>query len=172
MRKGLRRYWFLFPVLASLATQCDETPRGAVPTGIATVEITLESTPAPDPPPEDQVGFEVCLDRMDKENNIRASWLDDPNTPEFDPERVFLAEVSPNVFTATLRTVPANVQNTITVHDVNECRRNPIINAIVEGRAADGRVTEGVSANGTPLRTAVGADALLLIVSTDGVISR
>jgi len=171
MRKKLRRYWFLLPALASLATQCDETPRGSVPTGIATVEFVLESTPAPDPPPEDQVAFEACLERMDKENNVRASWLDNPNTPEFDPDPVFLEEVSPNVFTATLRTVPTFVQATVTVHDVNECRRNPIINVIVEGRAADGRVVEGITANGTPLESVVGADALVVFVGNDGIVS-
>ena len=168
--KTLRRYWFLLPVLASLATQCDETPRGAVPTGIATVEFTLESKPAPLPPPEDQVGFEACLDRMDGANNVRASWRDDPRTPEFDPAPLFLDEVTPNLFVGTFRDVPTNVQATVTVHDVNECRRNPIINVTVEGRAADGRVIEGVTANETPLRTVVGADALLIVVGNDGVI--
>jgi hypothetical protein len=168
----LRQYWFLFPVLASLATQCDETPRGAVPTGIATIEVMLESTPAPLPPPADQVAYDACLERMENENNVRAAWLDDPNTPDFDPQRVFLDEVSPNVFRATVPGVPTGVQTTLTVHDINECRRNPIINVIVAGRAADGRVTEGVSANGTPLERVVGADAFLIVVAGDGVISQ
>ena len=172
MRKRLRRCWVLLPAVASLATQCDETPRGAVPTGIATVEVRLESTPAPPPLPSDQEALDACLDRMAQENNVRASWRDDPNTPEFDPERVFLVEVSPNRFTATLRGVPTNVQTTLTVHDVNECRRNPIINVLEKGRAADGRVTEGVSANGTPLERVVGADAFLLMVGSDGVVSQ
>lgn len=171
MRTTLRRYWFVLPALASLATQCDETPRGTVPTGIATVEFTLESTPATLPPPEDQVAFEACLERMDKETNIRASWLDNPNTPEFDPDPVFMVEVSPNVFAATLRTVPTFVNATITVHDVNECRRNPILNVVVEGRAADGRVTEGVTANGTSLETVAGSDALVVFVGNDGIVS-
>ena len=70
--RTLRQYWFLLPVLASLATQCDETPRGAVPTGIVTIEVMLQSTPAPLPPADQQTGFEACLDRMENENNVRA----------------------------------------------------------------------------------------------------
>lgn len=170
--RTLRQYWFLLPVLASLATQCDETPRGTVPTGIATIEVMLESTPAPLPPPEDQLAYDACLERMEKENNVRAAWLDDPNTPDFDPDRVFFDEVSPNVFTATVPGVPTGVQTTFTVHDINECRRNPIINVIEAGRAADGRVTEGVSVNGTLLERVVGADAFLIVVAGDGVVSQ
>ena len=170
--RTLRQYWFLLPVLASLATQCDETPRGAVPTGIVTIEVMLESSPAPLPPADQQAGFEACLDRMENENNVRAAWLDNPNTPDFDPERVFFDEVAPNMFAATLDGVPTGVQTTLTVHDVNECRRNPILNALETGFAADGRVVEGVSANGTPLERVVGADAFLIVVAADGTISQ
>ncbi len=170
--RTLRHYWFVLPVLASLATQCDETPRGAVPTGIASIEVMLESTPAPLPPSEQQTGFDACLNRMKNANNVRAAWLDDPSTPDFDPERVFFDEVSPNVFVATLDGVPTGVQTTLTVHDVNECRRNPIVNVLETGFAADGRVTGGVSANGTPLGTVVGANAFLIVVGGDGTISQ
>lgn len=168
----LRQYWFLLPVLASLATQCDETPRGAVPSGIASIEVMLESTPAPLPPAADLDLLAACLDRMGNKNNVRPAWLDNPNTPEFDPDRVFLSEVTPNVFVATVPSVPVGVQTTLTVHDINECRRNPVINVIEQGRAADGRVTEGVSANGTPLERVVGADAFLIVVGADGTISQ
>ena len=170
--RTLRQYWFLLPMVASLATQCDETPRGAVPTGIATIEVMLESQPAQLPPPDQMTGFEACLERMENENNVRAAWRDNPNTPDFDPERVFLDEVSPNLFVATLDGVPTGVQTTLTVHDVNECRRNPITNVVATGFAADGRVTEGVSINGTPLENVVGADAFLIVVRGDGVISQ
>lgn len=170
MWKTLRRFWFLCPVLASLATQCDEAPRGSVPTSIVTVEIILVSTPVSEPPGKEE--FEACLDRLGKVgNHVRPSWRDNSNTTEFDPEPVPLVATNANTFTATFQDVPANVQLTLTVHDVNECRRHPVIFGSPR-RFADGRVTEGVTANGTPLRTIVGNDALVLVVGADGVVSQ
>ena len=172
IRNALRRYWFVFPVLASLATDCQETPRGAVPTGIAAVEIVLQSRPAP--PPPDRRAVEDCLARLgDVGTHVRPSWRDNAFTRQFDPERVPLVETSPNTFAALFRDVPANVQLTLTVHDVNQCRRMPVIAGTpgVQGRFADGRVTTGVFANGTPLTTVVGNDALVLLVAPDGTIA-
>ena len=158
------------PVLASLATQCDEAPRGSVPTSIVTVEIVLASTPVGEPVEKEE--FEACLDRLGKVgNHVRPSWRDNSNTTEFDPEQVPLTETTVNTFSTIFQDVPANVQLTLTVHDVNECRRHPVILGS-PGRLADGRVTEGVTANGTPLRTIVGNDALVLVVGADGVVSQ
>ena len=164
MRKALRRYWFLLPVLASLATECGESPRGAVPSGVANVEIVLTSEPAGEA--EDQEEFGNCLDRMGEVgNNVRPSWRGetDPVTLLFVPDRVSLEETSPNRFVADFSDVPADFQNSVTVHDVNECRRNPL---------GDGRVTMGVTANGTPLTRVVGNDALALVVAADGTVSQ
>ncbi len=173
MRDTVRRYWFLFPVLASLATQCEESPRGAVPTSIVRVEIVLTSVPAG--LPADLEELENCLDRLgDVGNHVRPSWRNDRNTPAFDPEHVPLVETSPNTFVATFLDVPSNTQNTLTVHDENECRRNPVILGVAgqPGRLAEGRVTEGVTANGTPITTVVGNDALLLVVRPDGTLGQ
>ena len=41
----------------------------------------------------------------------------------------------------------------------------------VPGRLADGRVTTGVFANGTPLTTVVGNSAFVLIVTPDGTVA-
>ena len=164
MRKALRRYWFLFPVLASLATECGESPRGAIASGVAGLELVLTSEPAG--PPVDQAEFQSCLDRMGEvENHVRPSWrgTTDPVTLVFVPDRVLLTETSPNRFAVDFIDVPADFQNTITVHDENECRRNPL---------GDGRVTMGVTANGTPLTMVVGNDALVLVVSSDGTVSQ
>ena len=85
-----------------------------------------------------------------------------------------LARTASNRYAASFSDVPANTQVTLTVHDENECFRRPVIPGTPDepGRLADGRVTTGVSANGTPLRRVVGADALLLLVGTDGVVSQ
>ena len=167
MRRALRRYWFLFPVLASLATECGESPRGAIPSGVVDLDLVLTSEPAG--PAVDQTEFKNCLDRMGEVgNHVRPSWrgarAPDPLTV-FIPDRVSLTETSPNShrFVADFLDVPAGFQNTITVHDVNECRRNPL---------GDGRVTMGVTANGTPLTTVVGNGALALVVAADGTVSR
>ena len=42
--------------------------------------------------------------------------------------------------------------------------------AEIMNRPADGRVVDGVTANGTPLNTVVGNNALLLTVGADGIV--
>ena len=173
IRNALRRCWFVFPVLASLATDCQETPRGAVPTGIATVEIVLQSRPAT--PHANRREVANCLARLgDVGTHVRPSWRDNPFTGNFDPERVPLVASSSNTFTALFPDVPANTQHTLTVHDVNQCERLPVLPGAtgVPGRLADGRVTTGVFANGTPLTRVVGNDALVLVVALDGTITQ
>lgn len=172
IRNALRRWWFVFPVLASLATDCQQTPRGAVPTGIASVEIVLQSRPATPHPNRREV--ENCLARLGSVGtHVRPSWRDNPFTNVYDPERVPLVSTSSNTFAALLRDVPANTQHTLTVHDVNQCERMPVIPGAtgVPGLLADGRVTTGVFANGTPLTTVVGNSAFVLVVASDGTIS-
>ena len=172
MRSASSGFWIVLPVLASLATDCRNTPRGAVPTGVAQVEITLASSPAA--PHADRQAVEDCLQRLGPiGNHVRPSWRDDTSTTAYDPGRVALVETSPNVFAASFRDVPARVQLTLTVHDVNECRRRPVIPGMpgVQGRLADGRVTAGVSANGTPLTRVAGNDALVLVVASDGTVT-
>ena len=158
----IRRYWFLLPMVASLATQCDESPRGAVPTRFISAEVALTSVPAP--PPADQHSFVDCLERMDSlDNHVRPSWRDNSSTLDYDPEQVALTETSQNVFTADFPDVPVAQQNTMTIHDINECRRNP---------DGDGRITTGITLNGTPMTQVVGNDALLFIISGDGVVTQ
>ncbi len=172
IRKALRRCWFVFPVLASLATDCQQTPRGAVPTGIATVEIVLQSRPATPHPNRREV--ENCLARLGAVGtHVRASWRDNPFTSAYDPERVPLVATSPNTFAVLFRDVPASTQHTLTVHDVNQCERMPVLPGAtgVPGRLADGRVTTGVFANGTPLTTVVGNSAFVLVVAPDGTVA-
>lgn len=173
IRHALRRYWFVFPVLASLATDCQQTPRGAVPTSIAApVEIVLQSRPATPHPNRREV--ENCLARLGTVGtHVRPSWRDNPFTGNFDPERVPLVASSSNTFTALFRDVPANTQHTLTVHDVNQCERMPVVpgSSGVQGLLADGRVTTGVFANGTPLTTVAGNDALVLFVAPDGTVA-
>ena len=160
MRNLLRRYWFLLPMVASLATQCDETPRGALPTRF--IDATLVLTSAPAPLAGDQDAFLGCIERMGSfDNHVRPSWRDNASTPQYDPEQVTLTEMSPNVFAADFFGTPVGLQNTMTVHDVNECRRNP------EG---DGRLTMGITLNGTSMTQVVGNDALLFIIDGDGMI--
>lgn len=172
IRNALRRCWFVFPVLASLATDCQETPRGAVPTGIATVEIVLRSRPATPHPNRREV--ENCLARLGTVGtHVRPGWRDNPFTGNFDPERVPLVASSSDTFTALFRDVPVNTQHTLTVHDVNQCERMPVVpgSSGVQGLLADGRVTTGVFANGTPLTTVVGNSAFVLFVAPDGTIA-
>ena len=172
IRNALRRCWFVFPVLASLATDCQQTPRGSVPTGIATVEIVLQSRPAAPHPNRREVGN--CLARLGTVGtHVRASWRDNPFTAGFDPERVPLVATSPNTFAVLFRDVPASTQHTLTVHDVNQCERTPVLPGAtgVPGRLADGRVTTGVFANGTPLTTVVGNSAFVLVVAPDGTVA-
>ena len=73
MLTSLRRYWFLLPALASLATQCDETPRGVTPSPIVDVALVLRSVPAD--PPADLKGFLNCVDELEGlANHVRPSW--------------------------------------------------------------------------------------------------
>ena len=149
-----RRGWVLLPIVASMATQCDTTPRGVTPSPIASVELVLESLSAP--PASDANGFAACLNRWDvndDENHLRPSWR--ANDP------VALVEASPNVFTADFPDVPVGVLNTMTVHDRNECARNPI---------GDGHVTMGVTVNGTLITQVVGVNALAFEVDEEGVV--
>ena len=167
-----RRCWILLPMLASLATDCEDASRGAAPTTLTSVEIVLESQPATG---SRDVAVEACLARLGGVSpHVRPSWRDNYFTAGFDPTRVPLVRTAPNRFAASFNDVPANSQLTLTVHDENECLRRPIIPGMEGelGRLADGRVTRGVSANGIPLRRVVGNDALLLVVATDGVVSQ
>ena len=148
----LRRYWFVLPVLASLATECGESPRGAIPTRIVPIELVLNSVSAP--LPADQQEFINCLNRMGGlENHVRPSWRGNDVT--------LLDETAPNVFSASFPDVPADFQNTMTVHDTNECARDP------EGQ---GHVTSGVTVNGVEITRAVGAGVLSFVVQEDGTV--
>lgn len=167
-----RRCWILLPVLASLATDCEDASRATAPTTVTAVEIVLESQPASG---GRTAAVEACLERLGSAaRHVRPSWRDNYFTAQFDPARVPLAQTAPNRYAASFNDVPANTQLTLTVHDENECFRRPVIPGTADepGRLADGRVTSGVSANGTPLRRVVGNDALLLLVGTDGVVSQ
>ena len=156
MHRLLRRYWILFPVLASLATQCDETPRGAIPTMVTSAEVVLTSVPAA--VPKDPVGsaaVQDCLRRMNSQNHVRPSWEMNVVVP--------LAQVAPNVWAVTFNFVPIGFTNTMTVHDTNECARNP---------SGDGRVTIGVTVNGTMVDRVVGGNSTLAFeISADGLVT-
>ena len=182
MLRSLGPYWVIAPILASLATQCGQSPRGALPTTVATVVVRLESVPAPLPADEQELA--VCLERMGGVNHVAASWQNEAVT--------LLTEIAPNVFTTSFNdddgarrervpaepdpswtrhhgclrqrcAVPAEFLVTMTVHDENECRRNPI---------QAGHVTMGVSANGVLLTTVVGGNnALAFVVANDGVVT-
>ena len=146
----------------SLATQCDESPRGVLPTSFTSAVLVLESVSAPDS--VNSRAFADCLTRMDTpDNHVRPSWRDDARTQNYDPEQVVLTEISQNVFTVDFADVPVGLQNTMTVHDVNECRRDP---------TGDGRVISGITLNGIPVTQAVGSGALLFVIDRDGVITQ
>ena len=141
--------------LASMATDCEQSPRGLEPSPLVRVEIRLESMPAAEPPAEQQAAFERCLERMDQDNNVRPSWRNYAATT--------LTESAPNVFRAEFFDVPVNIVHTMTVHDRNECRREPL---------GEGRVAAGVSVNGTTLERVVAATrAFQFTVDEDGVVS-
>ena len=148
----LRRYWFLLPVFASLATECGESPRGAIPTPIVAIDLTLNSVPAP--PPADQTEFSNCLNRMGGlQNHVRPSWRANAVT--------LLEETAPNVFNASFPDVPAGFQNTMTVHDTNECARDP------EGQ---GHVTSGVTVNDVQITRDLGGGVLTFMLQADGTV--
>lgn len=138
--------------LASMATDCERSPRGLEPSPLVRVEIRLESEPAAEPPADRQADFEGCLERMGADNNVRPSWRD------YAP--VTLTETAPNTFRAEFFDVPTDVVHTMTVHDRNQCRRDPL---------GQGRVTSGVTVNGAILERVIPATgALQFSVDSDG----
>ena len=140
--------------LASTATECERSPRGLVPSPLVRVEVGLRSEPAAEPPAARQADFERCLERMGG-NHVKPSWRDYASTT--------LNETAPNVFAAEFPDVPADALHTMTVHDRNQCRREP---------GGEGRVTAGVSVNGTVLERVVPATgALQFTVGADGVVT-
>lgn len=168
----MRRCWVLLPILASLATDCEDASRATAPTVVTSVEIVLESQPASGPRTPIVA---ACLERLGSlRQHVRPSWRDSFFTSEFDPARVPLVQTALNRYSARFNDVPANTQLTLTVHDENECVRRPVIPGTPDmpGGLSDGRVTTGIFANDTPLRRVVGNDALLLVVGTDGVVSQ
>ena len=140
--------------LASLATECERSPRGLVPSPLVRITVRLESEPAAGPSAGLQADFERCLDRMEQDNKVKPSWRGYASTT--------LQETAPNVFEAEFPGVPVDVVHTMTVHDRNQCRREPL---------GEGRVTAGVSVNGTMLLRAVAAtNALQFAVTEEGVV--
>ena len=153
MARLRNRVWVLAPILASLATQCDESPRGTAPSLIAEIELRLDSVPAEEPTDEDEArmhGF--CLQRMSYANHVRPSWRRGRSPP---------GGSRSDVFVASFNDVPVNFSNNIIVHDENECRREP---------RGSGRVVTGVSINGQPVTRVVGAGVLGFIISADGIV--
>ena len=162
VRKLLGRYWLLVPIFISLGTQCDESPRGNNPTPIISVELRYQSVPSPPLDDSLEVGslewnlaFGFCFARMQKVNHVEPSWRGNTVT--------LFTEASPNVFTVSFNDVPIGATNTVSIHDENECRRDP------DGQ---GHVTDGVSINGQPLRRIVGEKALAFKVTADGLIEQ
>ena len=140
--------------LASMATECEQSPRGLEPSPLAMVTVRLESQAAAEPTAEFQATFERCLARMDNDNKVKPSWRNYAATT--------LTETAPNVFEAEFFDVPVNLLHTMTVHDRNQCRRGP---------RGEGRVTTGVSVNGTPLERVIATtNALQFAVDEDGVV--
>ena len=158
---GLRsRIWILAPILASLATQCDESPRGTAPSPITSLELRLESVAAHEPTGEDEARmYGFCLERMSNVNHVRPSWRtrEEPRARR----EVTLRETAGNVFVASFNDVPVNFSNNIIVHDENECRREP---------RGSGRVVTGVFINDQPVTRVVGPGVLGFTISADGVV--
>ena len=153
----VRRYWVLFPILASTATQCSESPRGVLPTQIVSVEIRLVSQPAPEPSSAigDQFVYQDCLKGIGFQNSVIPSWRSG--------EVVALSEKATNVFAYTFRDVPIDFLLTLSVRDINQCRRDS---------KGDGTVITGVTANGVALeRRMPGTRFLAFVVSLDGTVS-
>ena len=66
------------------------------------------------------------------------------------------------MFEAVFFDVPVNIVHTITVHDRNQCRREPL---------GEGRVITGVSVNGMRLERVLSqTNALQFAVDEDGVV--
>ena len=75
---------------------------------------------------------------------------------------VVLNESEPNVFIMRFNDVPIGINNTMTVRDVNECRRNP---------DGDASVVTGVTINGTPIQQIVPrTNTLTFILEADGTV--
>ena len=156
MRNFLRRYWVLLPMVASMATQCNQTQRPGLPTLAVRVDLVLNSVPAG--PPVDLVAFNACLGRMDGlGNHVRPSWRSSGAEPS--GAAVLFTETSANVWTAVFFDVPVDFLNTMTIHDTNECARNP---------AGQGHVTTGVTVNGVEITAVVGQGALAFELNEDG----
>lgn len=150
-----RRYWLVLPIVASIATQCDESPRGAIPTRITAIELQLATQPAANPPASQQVAFDVCLARMGFDTNVVPSWRNG--------DVIVLDQPGPNLFTKLFYDVPTGLANTMSVRDRNECRRNP---------NGDGTVITGVSVNGTPVEQVIpNTRVLTFLVDDNGVVS-
>ena len=156
MRDFLQRYWVVVPMLASMASCSDQysSPRGTMPTQVVSIDLVFKSVGAP--VPIDSTGataYKSCLQRMDGlPNHIRGSWRGN--------EISVLAETSPNMWSATFYDVPVGFTNTMTVHDTNECARDP------EG---NGHVVRGITVNGTVVDQVVGGDKTLAFeVRADG----
>ena len=140
--------------LASMATECEQSPRGLEPTPLVRIEIRLESMPAAEPGADQQAAFERCLQRMDQDNHVKPSWRD--------YAAINMTGTAPNIFTAEFFDVPVDALHTMTVHDRNQCRREPL---------GDGRVAMGVSVNGTTLQRVIPETrALQFTVDEDGVV--
>ena len=164
MLRSLGPYWVIAPILASLATQCGQSPRGALPTTIVSVTVRLDSVPAP--LPDDQQELAACLERMGGGNHVAASWQNEAVT--------LLTEIAPNVFTASFNDVPTEFLVTITVHDRNECRRNPTqLGHVPMGVFANGeRLTTVLEGNNNPVATVdAGNNVLAFVVANDGVVT-
>lgn len=140
--------------LASTASDCEQSPRGVEPSSLATIQVRLESEPAAEPAAEEQAAFEGCLIRMEENNNVRPSWRNYAAT--------VLNETARNNFETQFFDVPVNIVHTMTVHDRNQCRRDP---------RRDGRVTTGVWVNGTRVERVVQqTNALQFAVDEEGVV--
>ena len=151
MLKKPRHYWLILPIVASIGTQCSESPRGLLPTEIATIVLRLYSQSAAESTSTSGLFLE-CLQRMGVENSVVPSWRNG--------EVVALNEANPNVYTYTFRDVPTNFVNTMTVRDRNQCRRDP---------NGDGSVVTGVTVNGTPIESVVpGTRMLTFRLDSDG----
>ena len=140
--------------LASTASDCEQSPRGLEPSPLATIQIRLESEPAGEPAAEQQAAVDGCLTRMEDNNSVKPSWRNYVATT--------LNETAPNNFEAQFFDVPVNIVHTMTVHDRNQCRRDP---------SRDGRVTTGVRVNGTRVERVIQqTNALQFAVDEDGVV--
>lgn len=146
-----RRGWVLLPILASLGTQCDTAPRGVTPAPITRIEVVLRSVAATAGSPD---AAAACLARMGNlANHLRPSWRGN--------EPVLLTETAPAVFRAEFRDAPIGILNTMTVHDRNECARDP---------QGSGRVTTGVTVNGTPITRVIGTKTLAFQLDAQGMV--